>query len=81
MSVVGGLGGVCGLENGLLIWVLCPLSAVFWAVKAGSFDLALRAASGDGVTVGSCGVLWAGAEECGSYGAGAGILCLLPAAC
>lgn len=32
--------GVSGLESGLLIWVLCPLSAGFLAVKAGGFDLA-----------------------------------------
>jgi len=35
--LVGGLGGVSGLESGLLIWVLCLLSAEFWAVKAGRF--------------------------------------------
>ena len=55
----GGLGGVSGLESGLLIWVLCLLSGGFWAVKAGRFDLVLRAVGGVGSAcggvVGSCG--------------------------
>ena len=58
---MGGLGGVCGLESGLLIWVLFLLWAGFWAVKAGRFDLALRAVGGVwsacGGVVGSCGVV------------------------
>ena len=56
--------GVSGLESGLLIWVLCPLSLEgLWAVKAGGVDLVLRAVGGVwsacGGVVGSCGVLWA----------------------
>ena len=40
-------------------------------------ELALRAL---GSVWSASRVLWAGAEECCGYGAGAGILCLLPAA-
>ena len=73
--VGGGLEGVSGLESGLLIWVLCPLSAGFWGGQGG---VALRALGGVwsacGVLVGRGWVLWAGAEECGSDGAGAGII-------
>ena len=51
----------------------------FWAVKAGGVDLALRATGGVwsacGAWWGLMAVLWAGAEECGGYGAGAGIIC------
>ena len=43
--------------------------------------VALRAVRAFGVRARRGGVLWAGAEECGSDGAGAGIDCLLPAAC
>ena len=60
----GGEKGVCGLESGLWIWVLCPLSAEFWAVKAGGVDLALRAQGGvaaaSAVPVGSCSGLMGG---------------------
>ena len=57
--LVGGLGGVTGLESGLLIWVLCPLSLEgLWAVKAGGVDLVLWAVGGVGVPVGSGRALW-----------------------
>jgi len=56
---VGGLGGVSGLESGLLIWVLFLLSAGFWRSRRGVFDLVLRALGGVwsacGGVVGSCG--------------------------
>ena len=71
--------GVSGLESGLLIWVLWSLSAGFWAVKAGRFDLVLRALGGVwsacGVLWGLVAVSWEGVEEYFSYGAGAGIFC------
>ena len=55
-----------------------PLSAGFGAVREGRFDLALRAQgsvwSVCGAWWGLMAVLWAGAEECGGYGEGAGII-------
>ncbi len=64
----GGGGGVCGLDSRLLIWVLFLLSAGFWALKAGRFDLVLRALgsvwSACGASWGLVAVLWAGGEEC-----------------
>ena len=47
--------GVSGLESGLWIWVLCPLSGGFGAVKAGAVDLVLRALGG---VWSACGVSW-----------------------
>ena len=43
--LVGGLGGVCGLESGLLIWVLCPLSGGVLGGQGGAF-LTWREGSG-----------------------------------
>ncbi len=54
-GLLGRLVGVSGLESGLWIWVLCPLSAGFWAVKAGRFDLALRVVGG---VWSACWVWW-----------------------
>ena len=51
----GGEKGVSGLESALLIWVLCLLSARFWAVRAGGVDLVLRAVGG---VWGACEAWW-----------------------
>ena len=66
--------------------MLCPLSAGVWGGQSGGRCLGDRGHSAAlGVLVGRwwglAVVLWAGAEECSSYGAGQVILCLLPAAC
>jgi hypothetical protein len=82
---LGSEKGVSRLGRGLLIWLLCPLSAGFWAVKAGGVDLVLRALGGGGGRWGvwrGCGrVLKSAADgrRCRYYLPAA--CCLLPAAC
>ena len=49
----------------------------FGAVKAGRFDLALKALGG---VWSACGVLWAVAAGVRQMGGSVGIICLLPAA-
>jgi hypothetical protein len=65
--LVGGLGGVSGLESGLLIWVLCPLSGGVLGGQSGAF-LTWREGSGRRLeclwgVVGLAAVLWAGAVK------------------
>ena len=70
------------MESGLLIWVLCLLSGGVMGTQGGGSCLGVE---GTGRRLeclwGLVGSLWAGAEECGGYGAGAGIICVMPAGC
>ena len=80
-GLVGRLVGVPGLECGLLM-EFSARSGWFLGGQGGRFDLALRVVGGvwsacgvGGAWWGLVAVLWAGAEECGGDGAGAGIIC------